>query len=106
VNDLQAAVSAYSRTRRVNPVVRVWLVSGDRRYVKSATAAGDGDELVLLDVYADKPADMLDLGEDVEEPERHVPREALVVRPAAIAKVELLYEYPGAGRDQFGFSAS
>ena len=104
VSDINEAVRVYAGRRRLaRPVVKVTLANGDFRYARGA-AAGETDFLVSLDVYGD-PGDHIEVeraGPDGSET-IHETREVLVVHPSAIAKVELLPEYPGPG--DFGFRA-
>lgn len=104
VKDLIAAIRAYEKSRHsAPPVVRVTLRPSESHYVMNARA-GEADELVTLDVYAEDVADLL----QVEQPaaggqteRKLLTRKVLVVHPSAILKFELLDEFPGA--KPFGF---
>jgi len=104
VDDLKAAIRAYSQSRRAGPpVVRVTLSNNESRYVLRASE-GPRDELISLDLYPENAGDLIEVerpvGEGQVERER-VTREVLLVHPIAIRKFELLDEHPGE-RD-FGF---
>jgi hypothetical protein len=105
VEDLKAAISGYSRTRRTGPpVVRVTLTNNESRYVLSASS-GPSDELISLDLYPENAGDLLEVDRPIEggQVERdRVTREVLIVHPNAIRKFELLDEHPG--EQGFGFA--
>jgi hypothetical protein len=103
VNDLQAAIRDYSRTRRKTPVVRVTLVTGESHYVMRVSATGGGDLLISLDLYPENVDDLLGVDRvDGPEVERVTPQ-VLVLPINAIAKVDILYEHLGR---PFGFTTA
>ncbi len=105
MESLLEAIRRFSETRRTTPVVRVTLdYSGEEFFVHEA-AAGPGDDLVSLSVYGGKREREMIRRED-DDPKSggllvYFTHRLVLIDPARIAKVDLLYEAPNAV--PFGF---
>jgi hypothetical protein len=86
---LRAAIAAYTHTRRRTPAAQVTLTSDERLYLFLAEPAG---AFVAMSAYPEeREAEMIRHPDDEEH--AYTPR-VLLIDPAKVAKVELLYDVP------------